>query len=261
MLRKWWWAGLAGLLVLVYAGLIVTAYIWPPLHVHGVSKLTSGRPAVVVEIVNRGRWPVWVTGVSVKGVPQPDLVGSLQTVGNPAVDMGALESEEFYATGSLPGLWVEPGDPYGETRYGISLGWSERTDMRWLDCPTVRYRYLGWPLRARGFCEEHPRLPGTTSHLPDELADWEDWRPEGDRVEYRTQRVGDDLWIMVAAGPEAAPLSFGVKEFGEELEDGRARMRLVIAALEVEPMQPFLVAIPLHWDEADPELEVEILDP
>lgn len=258
-LRRWRWLALGLLPVAIYLGLILAAYIRPPLTINGGT--TGGRelPMASVALDYKGRWPIWLMGVTVQGVLPPDEVGALRTKPMRIADFQALWDTQYLdAVGDLSGWRINPGEPYLSN--AVVMTWYQKVDLRWLTCPVVRYRYLGWPMEAKGFCREWLRGAAVTDRLPPEApTDWAEWRPSGTGFDYKTLRVKDDLWILVATGTEAAEGYLIFNQYTEEPGGGRAHLHLRFVTIPDEPANRMILIVPMRWGEPDPEVLVEVL--
>lgn len=229
--RKLWWVGLILLPVLAYAGIIIAAYIRPPLRVETLSTGYQRTPVAEVEVQHHGPFPAKLGRATVQGVLPPDEVGA------PVPSQGPSAAGE---------------------RYRIKLAWYQDVDLRWLHCPAVGYRYLGWPLTARGFCDEQLRGAGIRGGpLPESLGEWASWRPPGDGLEYRVRRAGDELFILIAPGEQTQSGGLTLTWQQEEPGDGRARIRLRVMVLPDQMPQSMTLSLPLRRGELDPEVSVE----
>jgi len=259
-LRRWWPALLAPLLA--YAVAIGLAYWRPPVEIGGLSTGFTGGPYMaVIEVWNRGRVPVRIESVEVAGVLPPDEVHLVTPV--PGV-LPTVRREHARGEGIEPwpaGGWrLAPTPPPPERGVpGILLMWYPTVDLRWLHCPTVRYRYLGWPMVARGFCNDVLRWPSvhTGGDMPSERGDW---RSAGGGVRYLVHRTEEDLFIEFAPEPGASPGEIVLNGFTEEAGGGRARFRFRLITLTDRPTgKSLLVSVPVRWGEPDPDVEIEVV--
>ncbi|MGE5490650.1 MAG: GNAT family N-acetyltransferase [Actinomycetota bacterium] len=256
--RKWRWLTLATVPILTYAGLIIAAYIKPPLMIPGLSTGYDQTPMAVVELENRGRWAVTIRSVSVQGVLPPDEVGAFLSAGKQGAQVYSPSHPlDIAREGELKGWVVTPQGSEG--RNGVKLVWYQNADLRWLHCPTVRYRYLGWPMTARFVCDAAPRATAIRSGaLPAELGDWGPWQSVSGGVRFRTQRLtqgrNDDLWIEVESERGTGLV---LNRFIEEPAGGHARFRIRMVALEHQSATVHY-SVPLRWGEPTPEIAMEV---
>lgn len=262
-LRKRWWLIPIALPFLTYAGLIIAAYISPPLRISGGSTGLIPQPAAVIALRNESRWPVTLMGVAVKGVLPPDEVGAMVNEGGELAQVYSLmHPAATKATGDLVGWQVSPWER--GVSHGVKLIWYQNADLRWLDCPVVYYRYLGWPMTARGFCLEALRV--AASHggaLPAGLGEWGPWQSVAGGVRYRTQRLvqerGDELWIEVEPDEGAPRVFVTLNRFAEEPGGGRARFRMRMVTIDDSPAATMHFVVPLRWGEPTPEIVMEAI--
>jgi len=265
LLRKRWWLIPVVLPILTYAGLIIAAYISPPLRIGGYSTGRIPEPAAVIEVENHGWWPVTLTGVEVKGVLPPDEVGALTTTqGEMAQIASLIPPRSPAASGDLKGWQVGPKER--RISHGVRLNWYQTQDLRWLDCPAVHYRYLLWPFtaRARNYCSD--TLRGAASYggpLPAGLGEWGPWQSVPGGVRYRTQRLteerGDELWIELEPDEGAPQVGLTLNRFVEEPGGGRARFKMGVVTLEGQPAVSRYFTVPLRWGEPTPDIQMEVV--
>jgi hypothetical protein len=260
--RRYAWLALL-VPLLAYAAAIGLAYWRPPLHWDGSMYRIPGSPSLVMyEVLNRGPLPVVIESVEVAGVLPPDEIAVVL----PEV-WTVWRLTEVYARGEgvelLPetGWRLEPTPPPAPLEHapGVLLVWYPTVDLRWLHCPTFRYRYLGWPMALRGYCRKAlrgPALHDGTSVPPD----WGEWQSAGGGVRYRLQRTEEDLFIELAPEPGHTPGEIVLNHFREEPGRGRARFWFRLITLTDKPTQVSqLISVPLRWGEPDPIVEFEII--
>lgn len=264
--RRWWWLVPVAFPVIVYAGLIVAAYIKPPLNIPGLSTGYDQIPVAVVEVENHSRWPVTLQSVSVQGVLPPDEVGAFATVGMESAQVYSLSHPEDIATvGALKGWVISPAVPNARhgVNNGVKLVWYQSVDLRWMRCPTVRYRYLGWPLAVRFVCDENEGLRGaaiTGGMPPGGLGEWGQWEHDGSGIRFRTQRLkqgqNEDLWIEVES---EQGIDLTLNRFTEEPGGGHARLHMRFISDPSRPGATTHFTVPLRWDEPTPEIRTEVI--
>lgn len=261
-LRRLWWLIPVAMPVLFYAGLIAFAYIRPPLDIASLSTGYMPQPAAIVHVENKGRWPVTLLGTAVSGVLPPDEDGALVTRGGEIPTVHTLiHPDNITATGALSGWQIQPKDQ--SVHHGIKLVWYQAADLRWMHCPVVRYRYLGWPMEVRGFCRETLRGAALSGSVPRDLGEWGPWQSLAGGVRFRTQRVtqnrDETLWIEMEPDEGAPQVALTVNRFLEEPAGGHARFRIRVVTLEPQPGRTVHFSIPLRWGEPDPELAIEVI--
>lgn len=260
--RRYGWLALL-VPLLAYATAIGLAYWRPPLEKTGRMVSTPGNPSLVMyEVRNRGSLPVVVTSVEVAGVLPPDEVALVKpeawTVPRLTEVYERGEGVELLAEG---GLRLAPTPPPAafERAPGILLVWYPTVDLRWLDCSTIRYRYLGWPMTLREYCRAALRGP-VLHYGTDVPSDWGEWQSAGGGVRYRLQRTEEDLFIELAPEPEQTPGEIVLNAFREAPDRGRARFWFRFVTLTDRPTQKSqLISVPLRWGEPDPALDFEVL--